>query len=109
VLQARKQQKLVDGSEVDLGFVGDVIGVGVTEIESLLDQGKVVVISPIASAGDGSSDTFNVNADLATAAVAGALQADLALFLTDVAGIYRNWPDTDSLISEISAYRTQFD
>ena len=103
VLQAIKQKKLVDGSAVDLGYVGDVVGVDSAAIEKLLALGTVVVISPILGAADGSADTFNVNADLVTAAVAGALEADLALFLTDVPGIYRNWPDTDSLITEISA------
>ncbi|MEY4455545.1 MAG: hypothetical protein RIQ45_1068, partial [Actinomycetota bacterium] len=46
---------------------------------------------------------LNVNADLAAAAIAGALDASSLIFMTDVPGIYRNWPDRDSLINEISA------
>ena len=59
-------------------------------------------IAPIASSEDGDTG-FNVNADLAAAAISGALDASALIIMTDVEGIYRNWPDTNSLISEITA------
>ena len=65
------------------------------------------MVSPIAVEFDGqvevSQHGLNVNADLAAAAIAGALDATSLIFMTDVPGIYRNWPDRDSLINEISA------
>ena len=60
------------------------------------------MISPIATSEDGSHG-FNVNADLAAAAIAGSLDAQWLIIMTDVEGIYRNWPDKSSLIESISA------
>jgi acetylglutamate kinase len=67
-----------------------------------VSTGKVPVISPIASDSEGSIG-FNVNADLAAAAIAGALDAEWLIIMTDVEGIYRHWPDKNSLISSITA------
>ena len=91
----------LSGREVDLGFVGRITSVDADQIISLLDQGKVPVISPVASneAGTGS---LNVNGDLVAAAIAGAVDAMALIVMTDVAGIYRNWPDRQSLISSIT-------
>lgn len=101
-LFARKQTHLVDGTEADLGLVGEVVRVDVAAIDVLLERMVTPVISPIAN--DVSSDSgLNVNADIAAAAVSGALQADELIIMTDVPGIYRHWPDTNSLIAEISA------
>jgi acetylglutamate kinase len=75
--------------------------VDASEIESLLDQGKVPVISPVASNLEGTG-ALNVNGDLVAAAIAGALDALTLIVMTDVPGIYRNWPDRDSLITSIS-------
>lgn len=99
---ARKQKSLVNGTSADLGLVGEVVTVDPTAIEVLLDKGVTPVISPIANDLD-SDGGLNVNADIAAAAVAGALTAKELIIMTDVAGIYRNWPDKDSLISEISS------
>ena len=93
---------LVDGTAADLGLVGVVTSVNPSHIGELVDSGKVPVISPIASSAHGSTG-YNVNADLAAAAIAGALDAQWLIIMTDVAGIYRNWPDKGSLISSISA------
>ncbi|MFM9151012.1 MAG: acetylglutamate kinase [Candidatus Planktophila sp.] len=101
VLKARKLDQLVDGSYVDLGFVGAVTSVDCEKIIQALDSSEVPVISPVAS--DQNRDgSLNINADLAAAAIAGALDAQSLIVMTDVAGIYRNWPDTDSLIDSIS-------
>ena len=100
-LIARKKTSLVDGSEVELGQVGDVVSVDTSQIRKLLGEGKVPVIAPVA-ADETSTNGLNVNADLAAAAIAGAMDASALIILTDVSGIYRNWPDKDSLISTIT-------
>ena len=68
----------------------------------LLEKNVVPVISPIANDLD-SDGGLNVNADIAAAAVAGALHASELIIMTDVVGIYRNWPDVSSLIDHITA------
>ena len=106
-LQAEVLKTLVDGTPADLGRVGEVVRVDTTLLKTLLKAGFTPVVSPIAVESDGevevSQHALNVNADLAAAAIAGALDASCLIFMTDVPGIYRNWPDRDSLISEISA------
>lgn len=99
---ARKQNSLVNGATADLGLVGEVVKVDSTAIEVLLEKGVTPVISPIANDLD-SDGGLNVNADIAAAAVAGALSAEELIIMTDVAGIYRNWPEKDSLITEITS------
>lgn len=101
-LVAAALRNLVDGSPADLGLVGVVTQVHTEEIQALVAAGIVPVISPIASDITGTIG-YNVNADLAAAAIAGALDAQSLIVMTDVEGIYRNWPNKDSLISTISA------
>jgi acetylglutamate kinase len=107
LLIAKRLLQLVDGTPVELGQVGEVIRVDSSILVTLLKAGFLPVVSPIASEGDDvdefSTVGLNVNADLAAAAIAGAMQADALIFMTDVPGIYRNWPDETSLISTISA------
>jgi acetylglutamate kinase len=93
---------LVDGTPADLGLVGVVTSVESRVVNELVSTGKVPVISPIATNASGTLG-FNVNADLAAAAIAGALDAQWLIIMTDVEGIYRNWPDKSSLISSIGA------
>ena len=71
-------------------------------VRELVAAAKVPVISPIATSEDGTHG-YNVNADLAAAAIAGALDAQWLIIMTDVEGIYKNWPDKSSLIESISA------
>ena len=98
---ATKRCAVVDGVSVDLGYVGDVVQVNPGVIHDLLDAGKIPVVSSVAPADDGAS-LLNVNADSAAAALAIALGAEKMVLLTDVQGLYRNWPDTDSLISSLT-------
>ncbi len=100
-LIAEPLRKLVDGLPVDLGLVGVITAVNPQAIKSALNEGQVPVISPIATDED-FKDGLNVNADLAAAAIAGALNAKSLIIMTDVAGIYRSWPDVNSLISQIT-------
>jgi acetylglutamate kinase len=98
---ARQLKNLVNGEVADLGLVGEVVKVDPEAIHLLLEKGITPVISPIASDLD-SGLGLNVNADISAAAVAGALVASELIIMTDVPGIYRNWPEKDSLIHEIS-------
>jgi acetylglutamate kinase len=101
-LQGTRMTKIVDGTPAELGLVGEVTRVDTELIESLLEEKFTPVISPLANEID-SENGLNVNADIAAAAIAGGLNADSLIVLTDVAGIYRNYPDPTSIISEISA------
>ncbi len=101
-LIAERQTKLVDGTPADLGLVGTIASVNTSAVKELVEAGKVPVISPIATSIDGQIG-FNVNADIAAAALAGALDAQWLIIMTDVEGIYRNWPDKSSLISSITS------
>lgn len=101
-LVAEALTTLVDGTCADLGLVGVVSSVDTRAVKDLVSAGKVPVISPIATDESGLVG-YNVNADLAAAAIAGALDAQWLIIMTDVEGIYRNWPDKSSLISSICA------
>jgi acetylglutamate kinase len=82
--------------------VGNVQKVDPAALLELLDKGIVPVVAPVSSDEDLQTG-LNVNADFAAAAIAAALGASSLIVMTDVAGIYRNWPDKDSLIEKISA------
>lgn len=101
-LIAEQLTALVDGSTAQLGYVGRIVEVNPKSIELLLSEGKVPVVSPIATDRNFEYG-FNVNADLAAAAIAGEFDAQSLIIMTDVEGIYRAWPDKSSLISSISA------
>lgn len=92
----------IDGVLVDLGQVGDVVDVNPEAVHSLIDAGRIPVVSSIAPDKDG-GQSLNVNADSAAAALAVALGAAKLVILTDVAGLYSDWPNTDSLVSDITA------
>lgn len=89
----------VDGEEVDLGLVGDVIGVNTTAISDLIKSKRVPVVASVAPGENG--NVYNINADTAAAALAVALGAERLVMLTDVAGLYRDWPHSEEVISEI--------
>lgn len=93
----------VDGEMIDLGLVGDVVDVRVEPVLSMLDDGLIPVIAGIAPDGDQAGASLNINADAAAGALATALGAEKLVILTDVAGLYSNWPDRDSLVSSITA------
>ena len=101
LLTAEHRTVLVDGVQEDIGLVGEVVAVDATAINVRVADGEVPVISTAARALDG--QLFNVNADSATSAVAIALDATEMIMLTDVPGVYANWPDRDSLITKMTA------
>ena len=87
--------------EVDLGLVGEVRSVNPRSVIQAIERGDVPVISTVAPTIQG--ELLNVNADLAAASLAVALGAEKLMVLTDVAGLYADWPNRDSLVSEIAA------
>ena len=109
---AERKYASVDGQPVDIGLVGDITAVDPSMVNALLDDGRIPVISSVASAGiqknggDGPGDAgtvYNVNADTAAAALAVALGAAKLVVLTDVEGLYRDWPNSDEVISRLDA------
>ncbi|MCB0926910.1 MAG: acetylglutamate kinase [Mycobacterium sp.] len=96
---AVRRRVRVDGVATDIGLVGDVDQVNPAAVRDLIGAGRIPVISTIAPDVDGV--VHNINADTAAAAVAEALGAEKLLMLTDVEGLYTDWPDRGSLVSEI--------
>lgn len=99
LLNGVRKQATVDGECVDIGLVGEITDVRPEPIVALLDQGLIPVISTVAR-GEG-GETLNVNADTAAGAISIALQADKLVVLTDVEGLYRDWPASDEVIEQI--------
>ncbi|MDD4574340.1 MAG: acetylglutamate kinase, partial [Sphaerochaeta sp.] len=89
-----------DDKERDLGFVGQIDKVDTTLLKTLIDNGFVPVLSPVGV--DEESHTYNVNADYAASAVAGALDAQKLIFLTDVEGILKGKDDSSTLFSSLT-------
>jgi acetylglutamate kinase len=98
---ATRKTAVVDGAPVDLGLVGDIAATDPGAIRALLADGRIPVVSSVAAGHDGQA--YNVNADTAAAALAVALGAAKLVVLTDVAGLYRDWPSSDEVISELDA------
>lgn len=99
---ARRRPGRVDGESVDLGLVGEVRSVNPAAVRDLLAAGRIPVVSSVAPDLDQDGTVLNVNADTAAAALATALGAHKLVVLTDVEGIYANYPDPDSLLSRMS-------
>jgi acetylglutamate kinase len=97
---AEATNTVVDGEEVDLGLVGEVVEVRPESVLDLIEAGRIPVVSSVAP--DASGVAYNVNADSAAAALAVALGAEKLLVLTDVEGLYLEWPDPQDVIAEIS-------
>jgi acetylglutamate kinase len=98
----RKREEIVDGELLDLGLVGDVVEVDPAVVIELLDDGFIPVISSVAPDLDTPGQWLNVNADSAAASLASALGAAKLVILTDVAGLYSDWPNRDSLVSQLT-------
>lgn len=94
---------VVDGEEVDLGLVGEVTSVDPATVLAIIEAGQIPIVSTIASEAGRAGQTLNVNADSAASSLAVALGAAKLVILTDVAGLYRDWPNRDSLVSAIDA------
>jgi len=95
-----KAIKKVDSKGRDLGFVGEIEKVDTTLIDTLVERDFVPVISPIGV--DEKGQTYNINADYAASAIAGALEAHKLIFLTDVEGVLKDIKDPSSIINRMS-------
>jgi acetylglutamate kinase len=101
LLTAERRDALVDGAPVDVGMVGDVVDVKPAIVEALLDEGKIPVVATVARGSDG--NLYNLNADTAASALAVALKAEKLVVLTDVEGLYADWPASDEVLSSLTA------
>ena len=97
---AQRRGTVVDGEEVDLGLVGEVAAVNTDAISDLIEAGRIPVVASVSPDAEGA--VHNLNADTAAAALAAALGADRLIILTDVEGLYANWPSTDEIIARIT-------
>lgn len=98
---AVRRTVMVDGVATDIGLVGDVERVNTDAVLDLIDAGRIPVVSTIAP--DTAGLVYNINADTAAAALAEALGAEKLLMLTDVEGLYTDWPDRGSLVNQINS------
>jgi acetylglutamate kinase len=101
---ARRTSVVVDGDTVDIGLVGEVAEVRPEAVQDLIDAGRIPVVSTVAPDEEG--QVHNVNADTAAGALAVALQAAKLIVLTDVDGLYTEWPpsgDPGDVIDRLSA------
>nr|WP_268256516.1 acetylglutamate kinase [Streptomyces roseolus] len=101
LLTAVRRPASVGGRLVDIGLVGDIVAVSPETARAMLDGGLVPVVSPVARGADG--QVYNVNADLAASALAVALGADRLVVLTDVDGLYADWPHGTEVIGRLTA------
>jgi acetylglutamate kinase len=100
LMTAARRPGLVDGEEIDIGLVGDVVEVDAGVIDGLLADGRVPVVASVCRGADG--EVYNVNADTAAAAVAVGVQAEKLVVLTDVEGLYDDWPTSTEVISTLT-------
>jgi acetylglutamate kinase len=100
-LTATRKAAIVDGKPVDIGMVGEIVATDPGALRALLADGRIPVVSSVAAGQDGQA--YNVNADTAAAALAVALGAAKLVVLTDVSGLYRDWPSSEEVISTLTA------
>ncbi|WP_017599950.1 acetylglutamate kinase [Nocardiopsis lucentensis] len=100
ILTAERKTVTVDGETVDIGRVGEVTAVDPGAVAALLADGRIPVVSSVARADDGG--VYNVNADTAASALAVALGASKLIMLTDVEGLFADYPDNTELISRLN-------
>lgn len=103
LLQAKRRDAVVEGEKIDVGLVGDVVKVNPAAVQDIIAAGRIPVVSTVAPDIDDPTTVLNVNADTAAAAIAVALRARKLIILTDVEGLYANWPDPTSLIRRMHA------
>jgi acetylglutamate kinase len=102
---AERKHATVNGQPVDVGLVGEVASVNPDAVLDIVNAGRIPVVSTVAPDADGV--VHNVNADTAAGALAAALDAEKLVVLTDVEGLYANWPDRSSLVDQIRVDRLE--
>ena len=101
LITAKRKGLVVDDQEIDLGLVGDVKSVDPSSLLDLIDAGRIPVVATVAP--DSHGQVHNVNGDTAASALAVALGARRLVVLTNVAGVYANYPDEESIVTQITA------
>ena len=105
LIQAEKKLATVyeDGNKtkVDIGYVGKTKNIDITIVKDLISKNYVPVIAPIGVGENGES--YNINADYVAADIAGAIQAEKLLLLTDTEGVYKDFNDKSTFISTLTA------
>lgn len=99
LFRATKRFVDVEGEATDIGMVGDIAEVNPEAVNDIIEAGRIPVVSTIAPGSDG--EVYNINADSAAGALASALGAERLVILTNVEGLYTEWPDKSSLVSKI--------
>lgn len=99
LFRATKRLVDVDGELTDIGMVGDIVEVNPAAVMDIIEAGRIPVVSTISPGDDGA--IYNINADSAAGALASALGAERLVILTNVEGLYTDWPDRESLVSKI--------
>jgi acetylglutamate kinase len=101
LMTATRRPGVVDGEEIDIGLVGDVVHVDAGVIDGLLADGRIPVVASVCRGADG--EVYNVNADTAAAAIAVAVHAEKLVVLTDVEGLYVDIAAGRDVISRLTA------
>ncbi|HWC33257.1 MAG TPA: acetylglutamate kinase [Mycobacteriales bacterium] len=101
LMTASRRPGIVEGEEIDIGLVGDVDHVEPGVVTGLLADGRIPVVASVCRGENG--EVYNVNADTAAAAVAVAVGAEKLVVLTDVEGLYADWPASTEVISRLTA------
>jgi len=102
---AVRKPAIVDGEPVDIGLVGEIVATNPGAVVALLNDARIPIVCSVAAGGNG--EAYNVNADTAAAALAVSLQAAKLIVLTDVPGLYRDWPDSDEIVRHLTADELQ--
>jgi len=98
---AERKLAVVDDEPVDIGLVGEIVETDPGAVRALIADGRIPVVSSVARGAAG--EVYNVNADTAAAALAVALGAAKLVVLTDVAGLYRDWPASTEVICQLGS------
>ena len=99
LFRARKRYVEADGEKLDIGLVGTIVDVSPSAVMDIVEAGRIPVVSGIAPGDNG--DVYNINADEAAGELAAAIGAERLVVLTNVEGLYTDWPNRDSLVSKL--------
>lgn len=99
LFRAQKRYVEADGQTLDIGLVGTIVDVSPAAVMDIVEAGRIPVVSGIAPGDDG--NVYNINADEAAGELAAAIGAERLVVLTNVEGLYTDWPNKDSLVSKL--------
>lgn len=105
LIRAKKLQVSNGEEDIELGHVGEVEEINKVLINDLIERGHVPVISPVGA--DYTGKIYNINADYVAAAISSAVHAEKLILLSDVEGVYKDFNDPSSFISEATSVEVQ--